>query len=237
MYDGRLDDKQIERLEDILEKHAIPNGGFTLESLDGYLSALVVSPERIMPSEWLPTVWGDKQPEWSSQQESFEVNELLVMHWNRCVALAQLGHKLPDDLFPLLMLPENPESSHPDSTIIGTLWAMGFIQGTKLRLDAWLECLGKEKWITEIFSLMLELSTGEKITGKKTKKPKPISYNDRLDIIAEIPGMIADLNQYRLANLPPFEPVRREATPERNDPCPCGSGRKYKKCCGAVVLH
>lgn len=23
--------------------------------------------------------------------------------------------------------------------------------------------------------------------------------------------------------------------PERNDPCPCGSGRKYKKCCGAAV--
>jgi uncharacterized protein YecA (UPF0149 family) len=21
----------------------------------------------------------------------------------------------------------------------------------------------------------------------------------------------------------------------RNDPCPCGSGRKYKKCCGAVA--
>jgi SEC-C motif-containing protein len=22
-------------------------------------------------------------------------------------------------------------------------------------------------------------------------------------------------------------------SPSRNDPCPCGSGRKYKKCCGA----
>ena len=21
----------------------------------------------------------------------------------------------------------------------------------------------------------------------------------------------------------------------RNDPCPCGSGKKYKKCCGAMV--
>ena len=26
-------------------------------------------------------------------------------------------------------------------------------------------------------------------------------------------------------------PVRRDAAPGRNDPCPCGSGRKYKKCC------
>ena len=29
------------------------------------------------------------------------------------------------------------------------------------------------------------------------------------------------------------EPIRRQKTPDRNDPCPCGSGKKYKKCCGA----
>ena len=29
------------------------------------------------------------------------------------------------------------------------------------------------------------------------------------------------------------EPLKIQAEPGRNDPCPCGSGRKYKKCCGA----
>jgi SEC-C motif domain protein len=29
------------------------------------------------------------------------------------------------------------------------------------------------------------------------------------------------------------EPVRKQATPGRNDPCPCGSGMKYKRCHGA----
>ena len=33
--------------------------------------------------------------------------------------------------------------------------------------------------------------------------------------------------------LHPPEPVRAAPTTGRNDPCPCGSGRKYKKCCGA----
>ena len=28
------------------------------------------------------------------------------------------------------------------------------------------------------------------------------------------------------------KPVRKEQTVGRNDPCPCGSGKKYKKCCG-----
>ena len=29
------------------------------------------------------------------------------------------------------------------------------------------------------------------------------------------------------------ETVRKQTTVGRNDPCPCGSGKKYKKCCGA----
>ncbi len=31
----------------------------------------------------------------------------------------------------------------------------------------------------------------------------------------------------------PKEPPRQVVKVGRNDPCPCGSGRKYKKCCGA----
>jgi preprotein translocase subunit SecA len=32
---------------------------------------------------------------------------------------------------------------------------------------------------------------------------------------------------------PPVEPIQKsESPPGRNDPCPCGSGKKYKQCCG-----
>lgn len=30
-------------------------------------------------------------------------------------------------------------------------------------------------------------------------------------------------------------PIRRPALPRRNDPCPCGNPKKFKKCCGATV--
>ncbi|MBI5243020.1 MAG: SEC-C domain-containing protein [Elusimicrobia bacterium] len=39
---------------------------------------------------------------------------------------------------------------------------------------------------------------------------------------------IADLE--RLLNPP--APTSAAPTPGRNEPCPCGSGKKYKKCCG-----
>jgi preprotein translocase subunit SecA len=31
---------------------------------------------------------------------------------------------------------------------------------------------------------------------------------------------------------PPVEPIHSETKPGRNDPCPCGSGKKFKQCCG-----
>jgi preprotein translocase subunit SecA len=31
---------------------------------------------------------------------------------------------------------------------------------------------------------------------------------------------------------PPAETIHSEAKPKRNAPCPCGSGKKYKQCCG-----
>ena len=31
------------------------------------------------------------------------------------------------------------------------------------------------------------------------------------------------------------EPIRVEKKAGRNEPCPCGSGKKYKKCCGSPI--
>ena len=43
------------------------------------------------------------------------------------------------------------------------------------------------------------------------------------------PEDISDLERA----LNPPAPAKAEKTPRRNDPCPCGSGKKYKRCCGA----
>src|SRR5437867_10377425 len=47
-----------------------------------------------------------------------------------------------------------------------------------------------------------------------------------------------ELEQARMAGSGDLQPVqqvvRGAAKVGRNDPCPCGSGKKYKKCCGAA---
>jgi preprotein translocase subunit SecA len=46
-----------------------------------------------------------------------------------------------------------------------------------------------------------------------------------------------ELEQARMAGSGEYQPVQQVVRGGdkigRNDPCPCGSGKKYKKCCGA----
>jgi uncharacterized protein len=44
---------------------------------------------------------------------------------------------------------------------------------------------------------------------------------------------VQDLRIWWIDHPPKRAPLRAAPTPGRNDPCPCGSGRKYKKCHGA----
>ena len=67
---------------------------------------------------------------------------------------------------------------------------------------------------------------------------------DRDVLTAAAPDNIAQwivtLNAWRLANYTPPQGAHMMPQPSfastrkagRNDPCPCGSGKKYKRCCG-----
>ena len=63
-----LSDDQIERLANLLEQRAVPFRGFNLEALDGYLSALALSPVELTLEQWEPAVWG-KTPRWDDADE------------------------------------------------------------------------------------------------------------------------------------------------------------------------
>ena len=235
-----LDDAQIERLSDLLDRRAVPFRGFNLEALDGFLSALVVSPSSVPPEEWQPPVWGGTPPRWDSPGEAAEVEQLLAGHWNMCAARVRHGgDELPDHLAPLMWLPEDPELTgeealHEDELDVGRDWALGFFEGVALREAEWDRWLDENDWMEEIFDHLDQLASGEAIDGDDPTAPAtPIGYRERLAIVVSIPGMLADLNHHRVDALTPRDPIRRDAAPGRNDPCPCGSGRKHKKCCGA----
>jgi len=64
--------------------------------------------------------------------------------------------------------------------------------------------------------------------GKQQKNRKLADLADKArgkDDIAEEKELLKDV--------PKAEPIEAQAKPKRNAPCPCGSGKKYKNCCGA----
>ncbi len=58
---------------------------------------------------------------------------------------------------------------------------------------------------------------------------KKNNWRYTIELNADKEEDIADLEA--LLNTP--KPMKAEKRIGRNDPCPCGSGKKYKKCCGA----
>ena len=53
-----MSDPDLERLQDVLDAVASGRDGMSVAAFDGYVAALVVCPETILPSEWLPGIWG-----------------------------------------------------------------------------------------------------------------------------------------------------------------------------------
>lgn len=230
----RTDDERIEALDHLLEQRAVPHGGYGLEQLDGFLSAVAVSPGTIAPEEWLAKVWGKTPPRWEGPADEAAARELLMLAWNTAARRVRFNSddaKADAALF--WWLPDDPDAPHGDDVDIGAAWAAGFLDGMELRSDAWDAWIAKDDWIGEVEAYIEALAIGSYPPEVEGGAPTPVPYDERLEIHAGLPDMLHDLHCHRLESLTPREPVRRAATPERNEPCPCGSGRKFKKCCGA----
>lgn len=60
----------------------------------------------------------------------------------------------------------------------------------------------------------------------------PLTYAERVDVIGSLPEILHECHLSRIAEATPRTPTRVAEAPGRNDPCPCGSGLKFKKCHG-----
>jgi preprotein translocase subunit SecA len=62
-----------------------------------------------------------------------------------------------------------------------------------------------------------------------------VRYIYRVNVVQAPQPQQRQLVENRYQEEGPRQPVRREQKVGRNDPCPCGSGKKYKKCCGRAA--
>jgi len=221
------DTMPFEDLDEFLMSDKTPDDCMLISDLDGFLTGVVISPDLIMPSEWLPRIWGDGTPDFESEEEANQVIGAIMGRYNEI--LGHFGEGGDGQLDPVFW-------ETLDGQIIAGDWAEGFRDAIQLRPDQWMEILDDQETrnlVLPILSLTFDEdgSLFMDISDDVLRK-----INDEAP--SSIPAAVWAIDQVCKArrdddeNLSREEP-RRFGKIGRNEPCPCGSGRKYKRCCGA----
>ena len=230
-----LADTDFDRLSDILELFG-DQRSMNLEQIDGFLAAVVCGPETIPQREYLLAIWGDdivNEDAFTSKPVLKEFISLVTRHHDVIAHTLQSG----DVVLPLLAQDE-------DGIARGNDWAAGFMQGMELRRGKWSELLDDEEHggsLVPIFTLAHELDPDPAMRPYK----EPISAELREELIVHAAAGVVQIFEYfeaeRLLSTLQFDDdtTYRRIAPKvgRNEPCPCGSGKKFKHCCGKLTLH
>ncbi|MES2118434.1 MAG: UPF0149 family protein [Pseudomonadota bacterium] len=184
-----------------------------VSTLEGFLTALVVAPGLTPPSAWLPRVWDDA----AGAADTERALGLILRHYNH---LAQWLMEDAASFEPIF-------HCGPEWGIAA--WCQGFLAAMELDAGGWAPLLATQ---ADWFAPMQQLAASEQ------RQPAMTDEETQRWMDAVAPAVIAinavRLQQQGTSGTGAARPVQR-ATPKvgRNAPCPCGSGKKYKKCCGA----
>ena len=195
-----------------------------LTQLDGYLAGILVSPDLVPPGGWLKHIWaggdGAGLPHFEKMDDFQHVIDLIMRHYNQFLtSLAQPGCYEP--LFDI-------DTRNDD--VLWELWVEGFVQAMDLAPEGWERiavsgdagCKAALKGMAKLHAIAngeAQLSHGK--VAQWTREAPDL-----------IPIWVETLHAWRLENDPSRPSSPRHGKVGRNDPCPCGSGKKYKKCCG-----
>lgn len=233
-----LSEAELDELDQFLLSDGLPDASMVLPELDGFLTAIVIGPDPVLPSVWLPKVWGmdDDTPVFEDMAQAQRILTLVMRHMNGIAAFFQHAPETFEPMFDVRRLPDDPHDY-----LDGEIWAHGFMAGVALSRSAWQPALAHPDFADALRPIEL-LGADELAPADEARVETPAQ---REALALAIPGALVTIHRYWLARrAPPARPTgtrtARRQTPKvgRNDPCPCGSGRKFKQCCGAPrTLH
>ena len=211
----------LEALETFLASDRVPPRAITLSAVDGLLTAIAVGPETIPPSEWLAAIWGGESPAFASPDEADAVIGAVMTRFNEIIRV------IDEDPFSFaLILWEDA-----DGRLVAGDWAMGFLAGMRLRFDAWGPLLDDDAgpFLNPILGLCVD-ENGERMPGIDDHAAEAFAT----EAPRVIPICAVAIREFWMARREPQTPgVRAFPKVGRNEPCPCGSRRKFKRCGGA----
>lgn len=253
--------EQYDAVEDILDAlraadPEIPQWEFC----DGFLSALVCCRRTIPADEYLPVLLGqgdvpDAADPACAPFASAEQRTQFLAVWNQ--RMDEVRHALDTEVDTL----DDPRAFHPEVgdlrgdvaalaqderaqlegkflPAFGQVWALGFMYAVETWPEEWAPPSEREaaQWYDHAMQSIVALTEDDDAppTLSPFSEDGPHSLSEpRLQAFAEATWAVYDLREIWRSIGPRVPTLRRAELPGRNDPCSCGSGKKYKKCCGS----
>ncbi len=234
-----LTEAQCDELFKLFDDAGLPATTLSAEMADGYLTACVVGPVPVPAHEWMEAIFGQPTlPICADAEQQHRLLQLLLhRHRDITVATAVALHDLtPDKLFvPLISEVDAGERITPyqldeDEKRQGNWDYKDWAEGFRLAIadyPQWNAVLANPKTFELIAPIVL---VGE---GYNPDQPE-LQIEEQASLPALLSLSIYNIRSFWKLHKQTHAPSLREARKVgRNDPCPCGSGKKYKKCCGA----
>jgi uncharacterized protein len=229
-----LSAEELDELDEFLLSSLTSDETMMLDTLDGYLTALVVGPVALKPSQWLPAVWGPRvsdEPAFESMEQASHILDLILRHMNGIVESLRHDADAHVPIFDTLVYADDPREY-----VDGEMWAHGFMTGITLCRKDWQPFFDEPEAAEALRPIYL--------LGSDDIEPEELALvetpEQREEIGKLIPASLAGIYRYWLPSRQGeiehmiAATIRRDQPKVgRNDPCPCGSGKKFKKCCGA----
>ena len=130
------------------------------------------------------------------------------------------------------------DTANQELPAFAQVWALGFMFAIEAWPQEWTPPRDKKaaKWhdlAIQCIVAMTEDDAGEPAVSPFGDDGPPTMSVARLNAFADAVWSVYDLREIWRGIGPRVETLHRPETPGRNDPCHCGSGKKYKKCHGA----
>jgi uncharacterized protein len=211
-----LSDDDYEQLDTLLAAPEFGGRAMSVSSLEGYLTAIVISPTPVAPNRWLSQVWDmSGQPPDLSQidaEQAKRIMALVMRHYQYMIAWMD---KDPGSLEPIYEC--GPQWSARE-------WCQGFLLGTQ-HDAAWEQLRAAQP---ALFHPLVDNadSAASDADGDGVVRAVLSMHAHWKPRTRTSPALAAGIQQPSVRDTPKVG---------RNDPCPCGSGKKFKKCCDAAA--
>lgn len=213
-----FDEAARSRLMELLDAKSEAHNTMRCDEVQGFMMALLSGPDALNPTNWLPEILGEESL--FDAKERTEIERLVM------AMAADMRMKLDEKILPDLWFYED-EAGNPDFYT----WCNAYLYALDIVPTDWFEAVDQEEFEDLFYPIMAlggiydDEENGEVILHLNEK--------ELIQLESDLPHVLLDIYWYWQAIINKPQTVRREGEKVgRNDPCPCGSGKKYKACCG-----